>query len=92
VALPAGEGNVIVVGKKGIPDYVLAAILLFNEGHEEVVIRGHGQNINKAVDIYNALAQRLRDSLELVEVKIDSVERGKRLVPFIEIRVRRKLI
>ena len=88
----AAEENVIIIGKKPVTDYVLSAILLFNEGHDEIVIRGQGVNINKAVDVYNALARRLQDSVELVSVNIDSRERGRRLIPLIEIRVRRKLV
>ena len=87
----ASEPNVIVVGKKPVNDYVLSAILLLNEGHDEVVIRGQGNNINKAVEVYNALRHRLGDSIELVSVNIDSFEKGRRLVPFIEIRIRRTI-
>jgi DNA-binding protein len=88
----AAEENVVIIGKKPVMDYVLAAILLFNEGYDEVIIRGQGDNISKAVDVYNALLNRLQDGVELVGVKIDSIERGRRLVPIIEIRVRRKLV
>ncbi len=85
------EANVIVIGKKSISDYVLSAILLFNEGHEEIIIRGQGGNVSKAVEVYNALRSRLGDSVELVSVTIDSFERGRRLVPVIEIKVKRSL-
>jgi len=85
------EENVIVVGRKPLPDYVLEAILLFNEGYDEIVIKGQGPNVGKAVDLYNALPRRLQDSVELAGVKIDSIERGRRLIPVIEIRVRRTI-
>jgi DNA-binding protein len=88
----AAAENVVVVGKKRVMDYVLAAILLFNEGYDEVIIRGQGSNISKAVDVYNALAQRLQDGVEIVKINIDSIERGRRLIPVIEIHVRRKII
>ena len=85
------EENVIIIGKKPVRDYVLVAVLLFNEGHDEIVIRARGNNISKAVDVYNALRSRLT-GIELAEVKIDSVERdAQRLVPMIEIRVRRSI-
>jgi DNA-binding protein len=83
------EENVVVVGRKPLPDYVLEVILLFNEGYDEVVIRGQGPNVGKAVDLYNALRRRLRDGVELAGVRIDSIERGRRLIPVIEIKVRR---
>ncbi len=85
------EENVVVVGRKSLPDYVLEAILLFNEGYDEVIIRGQGPNVGKAVDLYNALRRRLQGGIELVGVKIDSIERGRRLIPIIEIRVRRTI-
>ncbi len=70
--MAAREENVVIIGKKSIPDYVLDVILKFNEGIDEVVIKGRGQMISKAVDVYNALKSRLGDSLELVSVNIDS--------------------
>ncbi len=85
----AAEENVIIIGKKPVIDYVLTAILLFNEGYDEVVIKGQGSNVSKAVDVYNALKNRMQDGVELVGVNIDSKERGRRLIPIIEIRVRR---
>lgn len=89
VAAPAD--NVVVIGKKSVPDYVLEVILKFNEGIDEVVIKGRGQMISKAVDVYNALKSKLGDSLQLVSVNIDSDNIGGRLVSYIEIRVRRTI-
>ncbi len=85
----AVEENVIIIGKKPVIDYVLTAILLFNEGYDEVVIKGQGNNVSKAVDVYNALKNRMQDGVELISVNIDSKERGRRLIPIIEIRVKR---
>ena len=86
------EDNMVIIGKKSIPEYVLDIILKFNEGYDEVVIVGRGQMISKAVDVYNALKSRLADSLQLVSVRIDSeIGRNNRLIPFIEIRVRRTI-
>ncbi len=85
------EDNVIIVGKKPVRDYVLSAVLLFNEGHDEIVIRARGNNISKAVDVVNILRARLT-GIELAGVKIDSIERdAHRLIPVIEIRVRRNI-
>ena len=85
------EENVIIIGKKPIRDYVLAAVLLFNEGHDEIIIRARGNNISKAVDVFNAIRSRL-SGIQLVNVKIDSVERdAQRLIPVIEIKVKRTI-
>ncbi len=85
------EENVVIVGRKPLPDYVLEVILLFNEGYDEVIIKGQGPNVGKAVDLYNAVKRRLQDGVELAGVKIDSIERGRRLIPLIEIRIRRTI-
>jgi DNA-binding protein Alba len=87
----SAEENVIVVGRKSITDYVLSAILVFNEGFDEIIIRGQGSNISKAVDVYNALTQRLHDSIELISVRVDSITRGRKLIPLIEIKVKRTI-
>ena len=58
--------NVIVIGKKPIANYVLDAIVMFNQGFDEIVIKGRGDLISKAVDvteIVNALLTEL-DGLE----------------------------
>ena len=85
------EENVVIVGRKPLPDYVLEVILLFNEGYDEVIIKGQGPNVGKAVDLYNAVKRRLQDGVELAGVKIDSIERGRRLIPLIEIRIKRTI-
>lgn len=83
------QPNVVVIGKKSVANYVLASIVLFNQGVDEVVIKGRGEAITKAVDVYNALKSRLGDSLELVKVEIGSERSGRRLTSYIAIRVKR---
>ena len=87
----SSSDNVIMIGKKRVADYVLAAIILFNAGHNEVIIKGQGDNINKAVDTCNILLSRLRDSIEIASINIDSFEHRRRLVPVLEIKLRRKM-
>ncbi len=83
--------NVVLIGKKPIDNYVLSAIVLFNQGEDEVVIKARGDNISKAVDVYNALKDRLGDGVELVDVEIGSEHSRGRLVSFIKIRIKRSL-
>ncbi len=87
----SSRGNVIIVSRKKVSDYVLSAILLFNQGHDVIVLRARGDAISKAVDVYNALKARLEDSIKLESVSIDSEESGRRLVPVIEIKIKRVL-
>ena len=85
------DPNTIIVGRKPRDDYVLAAIVMLNQGANYVIIRGQGDTIHKAVDVYNALLRRLEQSIELDEVRIGSEKLGQRRQSFIEIKIRRTL-
>jgi DNA-binding protein Alba len=82
--------KVIEVRRNNIDDYVVEAILGFQEGPGLVVIRGRGPYISKAVDVYNELAQRLGDALELVKVEIGSERVRGRISSYISISLRKK--
>ncbi len=84
--------NVILIGKKPVMNYVLAALRLFeNEGAREVVIRARGRNICTAVDTVETLKNLFIKDLVIKEIKIDSevLERDgkKKRVSVIEIVV-----
>jgi DNA-binding protein len=83
------DPNTIVVGRKHRDDYVLSTIVLLNQGAEYAIIRGQGDLIYKAVDVYNSLKERLGDSLRLEDVSIGSEKTGSRRISYIEIKVRR---
>ncbi|MET1160731.1 MAG: DNA-binding protein [Thermoprotei archaeon] len=88
--MSSGLSKVVDIGRKHVDDYVFEIIVSFQEGVDEVVIRGYGENISKAVDVYNELHDRLGESIELVNVEIGSEKRGGRTRSYIAIRVRRK--
>ncbi len=83
------EPNMVVIGRKPISSYVLAVIVMFNQGVDEVVIKARGEAISKAVEVYNALRDRLGDSIELVGAEIGSEYTRSRRTSYIKIRVRR---
>lgn len=82
--------SIVDVGRKPIDDYIFDIIIRFQEGEDVVVIKGYGDFISKAVDVYNRLKDRLGDSIELVNVEIGSERRGRRFRPFIAIHVKRR--
>ncbi|MEM1635849.1 MAG: DNA-binding protein [Thermosphaera sp.] len=84
------EARLINVGGKPVEDYVFEAILVFQEGSNQVVLKGSGVFISKAVDVYNALTSRLGDSVELVKVEIGSDRFKGRFKSYIAITVRKK--
>lgn len=82
--------NEIVVGRtKSVEDYVLDIISLFNQGSQEVEIKGNGFEINKVVDIYNQLVDRLKEGVKLEKVDIGSEVKDKRRVSYLLLKLRR---
>ncbi|MEB3807183.1 MAG: DNA-binding protein Alba [Desulfurococcales archaeon] len=89
------QTNVVYVGRKDVMNYVLAAIRLFSDGAEEVVIRARGTNICKAVDVAENIRNLFMKNTEVAGVNIYSEEleaQGgkKKRVSAIEIKLRKK--
>lgn len=82
--------KVIEVRRNSLDDYVVEAIVGFQEGPGLIVIKGRGPYISRAVDVYNELAQRLGDGLELVKVEIGSERVRGRILSYISISLRKK--
>ncbi len=81
--------DIVVVRDRPVSDYVLDIIVRFNSGADEIELVGRGNYISKAVAVYNALRDRLEETLKLLEVEIGSEERGRsrRRVPYIKFRL-----
>jgi len=85
-----GLTETIVLGSKSLNEYLLQVVVSFNRGVDTVEILGKGRNINKAVNLYNRVMERLGDSVVLEDVEIGSLlERGRR-VSYIRIRLKRR--
>lgn len=83
----------ILVGRNDVSEYALRTIIALRETSDDeiVVIKGRGDNISKAVDVYNEVASRIGDALKLVSVNIGSDKVGRRKLSFIEIKVKMSL-
>lgn len=65
--------NVVLVGKKPVMNYVLAALTLLNQGVAEIIIKARGRAISKAVDTVEIVRNRfLPNQIEIKEIKIGS--------------------
>ena len=82
------EGRVRI-GNKSMNDYLISAALLFNQGINKVVLVGRGNNISKAVALYNTLKDRMGEAIRLKDVRIGSEEVKGKIISFIEIEVER---
>jgi len=82
--------KIIDVARKPISDYVFDAVVTFNQGIDVLVIRGRGDFISKAVDVYRLLAERLGDTIEIMGIEIGSEKFRGRRRSYIMIKIRRK--
>jgi DNA-binding protein len=82
-------GNVILVGRGDISEYALQTIVaLRSVGEELVVLKGRGDNISKAIDVYNEVKKRIGDVIEVAGINIGSERAGSRKVSYIEIKLK----
>lgn len=86
----ASAERVLVVAGKPLRDYLINVALLFQEGASIVVLKGYGRFISKAVDLYNIVALKMKESIELVDVSIGTEVFQGRSKPYIAIRIQRK--
>ncbi len=89
------QTNVIFIGRKSVMNYVLAVLLQFDAGADEVILRARGKAISKAVDVAEIVKRRLyQDKVEVSSCKIDTEEVGEepnvRKVSTIEIILKKK--
>ncbi len=83
------EQRRVTVGNKPLSNYIALVSMFLNQGVKEIIIHGRGQNISKAVDLYNILNRRLGDYLKLANVSIGTEHAGGKSLSYIEIVVRR---
>ncbi|MEM4884864.1 MAG: DNA-binding protein, partial [Saccharolobus sp.] len=72
--------EITVRRSKSIEDHVLDIIVMFNQGFDEVVVKGIGKEISRAVDIYNRLKERLGDGVQIVNIETGSEIKDKRRI------------
>lgn len=69
------QENVVLVGQKPVMNYVTAALVQFNAGSNEVILKARGRAITRAVDT----AEILRNKF-LKDVKVKKIEIGSETI------------
>ena len=74
--------NVILIGKKPVMAYVLAAITQFSNGHNEIHIKARGRAISTAVDVAEIVRRKFIKDVQIkgVDIGTEQIEvegRGK---------------
>ncbi|MEM0015604.1 MAG: DNA-binding protein [Saccharolobus sp.] len=81
--------EITVRRSKSVEDHVLDIIVMFNQGFDEVVVKGIGKEISRAVDIYNTLKERLGDGVQIVNIETGSEIKDRRRISYILLRLKR---
>lgn len=81
--------QIVVSRSKTVEDYVLEIIEALNHVSEEVEIKGSGWEINKVVDIYNLIKERLGNGIILDYITIGSEIKDRKRISYLLLRIKR---
>jgi len=65
-------GKVVFVGQKPVKNYVIAVMMHFNTGSNQVVIKARGRAITKAVDTFELLRRAFLKNVRLDSINIST--------------------
>jgi DNA-binding protein len=68
------EGNVVLIGRKPVMNYVIACLTFFNSGEKQVTVKARGRAISRAVDTVELLRRAFVKDLELQAICIGTEE------------------
>jgi len=74
VAVRRAEGNVVLIGRKPVMNYVIACVTFFSAGEKEVCVKARGRAISRAVDTIELLRRSFVKDLGLKEIKLGTEE------------------
>ncbi|NMC06210.1 MAG: DNA-binding protein Alba [Candidatus Lokiarchaeota archaeon] len=69
--MPGKDDSSVYIGRRPTNNYVLAAMMLLNEG-KECVIKARGKAISHAVDVAEVLKNRFMQHVEVRNIHIDT--------------------
>lgn len=75
------------VGDKPMETYVLIFNNYVNQGVRKIVLYGRGDNIPRAVDLYNLISKRLGNLVRLSKVDIGTIEYSGKRSSYIELEL-----
>jgi len=68
------KGNVVLIGRKPVMNYVVACLTFFNSGEKNVTLKARGRAISRAVDTVELLRRAFVKDLELQSINIGTEE------------------
>jgi len=67
-------GNIVLIGKKPVMNYVVACLTFFNSGAKKLIIKARGRAISRAVDTVELLRRVFMKDLQLQDIAIGTEE------------------
>ncbi|EWG07086.1 MAG: DNA/RNA-binding protein [Candidatus Aramenus sulfurataquae] len=83
----ADKTQIVITSSKTVDEHVLEILSMFNQGVNEVELKGYGREINKLVDVYNQLKDKLGEGVKLENAQTGSEVREKRRISYLLIRL-----
>jgi DNA-binding protein len=68
------SGNVVLIGKKPVMNYVVACLTFFNSGEKNICLKARGRAISTAVDTVELLRRAFMKDVELKSIAIGTEE------------------
>ena len=68
------EGNIVLIGRKPVMNYVIACLTFFNSGEKQVTLKARGRAISTAVDTVELLRRAFVKDLGLPSISIGTEE------------------
>jgi len=62
--------SVVLVGRKPVMNYVVAALTFFNAGAKEITIKARGRAISRAVDTVELMRRAFMKDLQIKDIRI----------------------
>ncbi len=62
--------SVVLVGRKPVMNYVVAALTFFNAGAKEITIKARGRAISRAVDTVELMRRAFVKDLQIKDIRI----------------------
>ncbi len=75
------------VGNRPMQTYVYLVSTYINQGVKRIILHGRGENISRAVDLYNLINHRLGGLVRLAGVDIGTEEFNGRHTRYIELKL-----
>lgn len=66
------DENIVYIGRKPTMNYVLAVVMQFNSGSDDVIIKARGRSISTAVDVAEIVRNKFVQEAKIKDIQIST--------------------